>query len=47
MLTFDDIIDNFARVSFKKTVVSDDTRSLSYGSLKSNGSNLATFLKKS
>ena len=46
MLTFDDIIDAFARVSYKKTVVSDDIRSLSYGSLKSNGSNLATFLKK-
>ena len=46
MLTFDDIIDAFARVSSKKTVVSDDTRSLSYGSLKSNGSNLAAFLKR-
>ena len=46
MLTFDDIIDSFARVSSKKTVVSDDIRSLSYGSLQTNGSNLAAFLKK-
>ena len=46
MLTFDDIIDSFARVCSKKKVVSDDTRSLSYGSLQSNGINLAVFLKK-
>ena len=46
MLTFDDIIDSFARVCSKKKVVSDDTRSLSYGSLQSNGINLAAFLKK-
>ena len=46
MLTFDDIIDSFARVCSKKTEVSDDTRSLSYGSLQSNGINLAAFLKK-
>ena len=45
MLTFDDIIDSFARVCPKKTVVSDDIRSLSYSNLQSNGSNLATFLK--
>ena len=45
MLTFDDIIDSFARVCSKKTVVSDDIRSLSYSNLQSNGSNLATFLK--
>ena len=46
MLTFDDIVDSFARVCFKKTVVSDDTRTLSYGGLQSNGINLAAFLKK-
>ena len=46
MLTFDDTIDSFARVCPKKIVVSDDTRSLSYGSLQSNGINLAVFLKK-
>ena len=46
MLTFDDIIDTFARVCSKKTVVSDDDRSLSYGNLQSNGNNLAVFLKK-
>ena len=46
MLTFDDIIDSFARVCYKKTVVSDDTRNLSYGSLQSNGINLAKYLKK-
>ena len=44
MLTFDDIIDSFARVYSKKKVVSDDIRSLSYSSLQSNGSNLAAFL---
>ena len=44
MLTFDDIIDSFARVCPKKTVVSDDIRSLSYSSLQFNGSNLATDL---
>ncbi len=46
MLTFDDIIDSFARVCPKKTVVSDDIRSLSYSNLQYNGSNLATFFKK-
>ena len=46
MLTFDDIIDSFARVYSKKKVVSDDIRSLSYSNLQSNGSNLAAFLKK-
>ena len=46
MLTFDEIIDSFARVYSKKKVVSDDIRSLSYGNLQSNGSNLAAFFKK-
>ena len=46
MLTFDDIVDSFARVYSKKIVVSDDTRRLSYGNLQSNGINLAVFLKK-
>ena len=46
MLTFDDIVDSFARVCSKKIVVSDDIRSLSYGNLQYNGINLAVFLKK-
>ena len=46
MLTFDDIVDSFARHSPKKLVVADDNRSLSYSSLQFNGNNLAFFLKK-
>ncbi len=46
MLTFDDIIDSFARVNPNKIVVEDDNRSLNYESLRRNGSNIASFLKK-
>ena len=46
MLTFDDIIDSFARVNPKKIVASDDNRNLSYSNLESNGNNLADFLNK-
>ena len=46
MLTFDDIVDSFSRVSPKKLVVSDDRRILTYNCLQQNGNNLAIFLKK-
>ncbi len=46
MLTFDDIIDSFARTYPEKIVVADDSRSLSYKKLEHNGNNLAAFLRK-
>ena len=44
MLTFDDIIDSFARVNPLQIVVTDDNRSLSYKALSDSGRNLASFL---
>lgn len=46
MLTFDDIIDSFTRITPSQTVVADDNRKLSYKGLSYNGNILASFLCK-
>jgi len=43
MLTFDKIIDSYARIIPKKLAVKDETRSLNYKEFKKNGENLAKF----
>ena len=45
MLTFDEIVDSFAKSDPKKELIVDDNRSLNYKSLINNGSNLANSLE--